>query len=76
MEKVAKEMVEKGITKEDNGAVLIDFAEVVPGKEGKGLEKAVLRYVQLTLTWSHLNDGGGLGLPWYVILVLNDSVYA
>ncbi|KAI1134619.1 arginyl-tRNA synthetase [Hypoxylon sp. FL0543] len=43
MEKVAKEMAEKGITKEDQGAVLVDFTELLPGKEGKRLGKAVLR---------------------------------
>ncbi|KAI1076901.1 arginyl-tRNA synthetase [Whalleya microplaca] len=43
MAKVAKEMAEKGITREDNGAVIIDFTELLPGKEGKRLGKAVLR---------------------------------
>ncbi|KAI2607745.1 arginyl-tRNA synthetase [Hypoxylon fragiforme] len=43
MEKVAKEMAEKGITKEDQGAVLVDFTELIPGKEGKRLGKTVIR---------------------------------
>ncbi|OTA56637.1 arginyl-tRNA synthetase [Hypoxylon sp. EC38] len=43
MEKVAKEMAEKGISKEDQGAVLVDFTELLPGKEGKRLGKAVIR---------------------------------
>ncbi|KAI1758628.1 arginyl-tRNA synthetase [Hypoxylon sp. FL1150] len=43
MEKVAKEMTEKGITKEDQGAVLVDFTELIPGKEGKRLGKTVIR---------------------------------
>jgi len=43
MEKRAKEMAEKGISKEDKGAVLVDFSDHVPGKEGKRLEKAVVR---------------------------------
>ncbi|KAJ9141800.1 Arginine--tRNA ligase, cytoplasmic [Pleurostoma richardsiae] len=43
MEKVGKEMAEKGIVKEDKGALLVDFAALVPGKEGKRLEKAVVR---------------------------------
>ncbi|OTA98133.1 hypothetical protein M426DRAFT_70372 [Hypoxylon sp. CI-4A] len=43
MEKVAKEMAEKGVSKEDQGAVLVDFTELLPGKEGKRLGKAVIR---------------------------------
>ncbi|KAI2617938.1 arginyl-tRNA synthetase [Hypomontagnella submonticulosa] len=43
MEKVAKEMAEKGITREDQGATIIDFTELLPGKEGKRLGKAVIR---------------------------------
>ncbi|OTB10250.1 hypothetical protein K445DRAFT_323109 [Daldinia sp. EC12] len=43
MEKVAKEMAEKGITREDQGAVLVDFTELIPGKEGKRLGRAVVR---------------------------------
>lgn len=43
MEKVAKEMAEKGISKEDQGAVLVDFTELIPGKEGKRLGKTVIR---------------------------------
>ncbi|KAI1204192.1 arginyl-tRNA synthetase [Annulohypoxylon truncatum] len=43
MEKVAKEMAEKGVTREDQGAVLVDFTQLLPGKEGKRLGKAVIR---------------------------------
>ena len=43
MEQAAKEMAERGISCEDKGAILIDFAKHVPGKEGKQLEKAVIR---------------------------------
>ncbi|KAL7622640.1 arginyl-tRNA synthetase [Parahypoxylon ruwenzoriense] len=43
MERVAKEMAEKGITREDQGAVLVDFTELIPGKEGKRLGKTVIR---------------------------------
>ncbi|KAH7326735.1 arginyl-tRNA synthetase [Stachybotrys elegans] len=43
MDKVAKQMTEKGITHEDAGAVLVDFTEKVPGKEGKRLGKTVIR---------------------------------
>ncbi|KAK3358177.1 hypothetical protein B0T25DRAFT_590149 [Lasiosphaeria hispida] len=43
MEKVAKEMEDKGISKEDKGAMLVDFSELVPGKEGKRLEKPLVR---------------------------------
>lgn len=45
MATIAEEMAAKGITKEDNGAVLVDFTELLPGKEGKRLGKAVVRYV-------------------------------
>ncbi|KAK5659779.1 hypothetical protein OQA88_990 [Cercophora sp. LCS_1] len=43
MEKVGKEMEEKGICKEDKGAMLVDFQALVPGKEGKRLEKPLVR---------------------------------
>ncbi|KAK0386500.1 hypothetical protein NLU13_6335 [Sarocladium strictum] len=43
MAKTAKLMEEKKISKEDNGSVLVDFQELVPGKEGKRLGKTVVR---------------------------------
>lgn len=43
MEKIGKEMEEKGICKEDKGAMLVDFSALVPGKEGKRLEKPIVR---------------------------------
>ncbi|KAL2130752.1 hypothetical protein VTI74DRAFT_5990 [Chaetomium olivicolor] len=43
MEKVGREMEEKGICKEDKGAMIVDFQELVPGKEGKRLEKPIVR---------------------------------
>jgi arginyl-tRNA synthetase len=43
MERIGKEMEEKGICKEDKGAMIIDFSELVPGKEGKRLEKPIVR---------------------------------
>ncbi len=43
MEKVTKEMVEKGILKADQGALFIVLSELVPGPERKRLEKAVVR---------------------------------
>jgi len=43
MEKVGREMQEKGICKEDKGAMIVDFQELVPGKEGKRLEKPIVR---------------------------------
>jgi arginyl-tRNA synthetase len=43
MEKVGKEMQDKGICKEDKGAMIVDFQELVPGKEGKRLEKPIVR---------------------------------
>lgn len=47
MAKVAESMAEKGVSKEDGGAVLVDFESLIPGKEGKRLGKAVVRYVLL-----------------------------
>lgn len=44
MAKSASVLTERNITEDDNGAVLIDFTKQVPGKEGKQLGKAVLRY--------------------------------
>jgi arginyl-tRNA synthetase len=43
MENVGKEMEQKGICREDNGAQIVDFQELVPGKEGKRLEKPIVR---------------------------------
>lgn len=43
MGQVLKEMEAKGICKEDNGALIVNFQELVPGKEGKRLEKPLVR---------------------------------
>jgi arginyl-tRNA synthetase len=43
MATVGQEMAEKGLTREDNGAILVDFTELCPGKEGKRLGKALVR---------------------------------
>ncbi|KAJ4290042.1 arginyl-tRNA synthetase [Collariella sp. IMI 366227] len=43
MEAVGKQMEEKGICKEDKGAMIVDFQELVPGKEGKRLERPIVR---------------------------------
>jgi len=43
MEAVGKEMEEKGICKENDGAMIVNFQELVPGKEGKRLEKPLVR---------------------------------
>lgn len=43
MAEVAKEMESKKISTNSDGAVLVNFEELVPGKEGKRLGKAVVR---------------------------------
>ncbi|KAK3940227.1 arginine--tRNA ligase [Diplogelasinospora grovesii] len=43
MDRIGKIMEEKGICKEDKGAMIVDFQELVPGKEGKRLEKPIVR---------------------------------
>ncbi|EFY89412.1 arginyl-tRNA synthetase [Metarhizium acridum CQMa 102] len=43
MSKIADEMKEKNISREDKGAVLVDFTQLLPGKEGKRLGTTVLR---------------------------------
>jgi arginyl-tRNA synthetase len=43
MEKIAKEMAEKKISTESEGAMIVNFAELIPGKEGKKLEKPIVR---------------------------------
>jgi arginyl-tRNA synthetase len=43
MQAAAEKMAAMGLTEEDNGALLIDFAKHVSGKEGKSLGKAILR---------------------------------
>ncbi|PTB64091.1 arginyl-tRNA synthetase [Trichoderma citrinoviride] len=43
MAKLAVEMEEKKISRVDNGAVLVDFTQLLPGKEGKRLGVAVIR---------------------------------
>lgn len=50
MAKIAVEMEEKNISRVDNGAVLVDFTKLLPGKEGKRLGVTVIRYVLLPLT--------------------------
>ena len=46
MAKTATLMEEKKISKEDKGSLLVDFEELVSGKEGKRLGKTVIRYVR------------------------------
>lgn len=43
MENSAKVLLEKGVSEDSDGAVLIDFSKHVAGKPGKSLEKAVIR---------------------------------
>ncbi|GAO14739.1 hypothetical protein UVI_02028490 [Ustilaginoidea virens] len=43
MAKIADEMQQKKISREDQGAVLVDFTQLLPGKEGKRLGTTVLR---------------------------------
>lgn len=43
MAKTAQMMAEKNVSKEDKGSVLVDFEELIPGKEGKRLGKTVVR---------------------------------
>ncbi|EAQ91733.1 arginyl-tRNA synthetase [Chaetomium globosum CBS 148.51] len=43
MEKIGQEMQNKGISKEDKGAMIVDFQALVPGKEGKRLEKPIVK---------------------------------
>lgn len=43
MEQTARAMEARGITKEDKGAVIVPFNELIPGKEGKKLERPVVR---------------------------------
>jgi arginyl-tRNA synthetase len=43
MEQVAKEMAEKKISTESEGAMIVNFAELIPGKEGKRLERPIVR---------------------------------
>lgn len=55
MEKTAKIMEERKISHEDQGAVLIDFTTLVPGKEGKRLGKTVLRYASQAFNFINAN---------------------
>jgi arginyl-tRNA synthetase len=43
MAKIDKEMADKKISTEDQGAMIVNFAELVPGKEGKRLERPIVR---------------------------------
>ncbi|PON21017.1 arginyl-tRNA synthetase [Trichoderma gamsii] len=43
MAKIAVEMEEKNISRVDNGATLVDFTKLLPGKEGKRLGVTVIR---------------------------------
>ncbi|OAQ91500.1 arginyl-tRNA synthetase [Purpureocillium lilacinum] len=43
MAKMAEQLKAKGVTREDNGAVLVDFTQLLPGKEGKQLGVTLVR---------------------------------
>lgn len=43
MEGAAKKMEEMGISTESEGARVVDFASLIPGKEGKRLERPIIR---------------------------------
>ncbi|KAJ6445556.1 Diacylglycerol O-acyltransferase 2A [Purpureocillium lavendulum] len=43
MAKMAETLKAKGVTREDNGAVLVDFTQLLPGKEGKQLGITLVR---------------------------------
>jgi arginyl-tRNA synthetase len=43
MANAAKMMQDKGIAKESEGALIVDFSELIPGKAGKSLEKPIIR---------------------------------
>lgn len=43
MEAAAQKMEEKGISSESDGARIVDFAALIPGKEGKRLERPIIR---------------------------------
>lgn len=43
MERTAKQMAEKKISTESEGAMIVNFAELIPGKEGKRLERPIVR---------------------------------
>ncbi|KAG5982398.1 hypothetical protein E4U55_001937 [Claviceps digitariae] len=43
MAKIAEEMKAKKVSREDNGATLVDFTQLLPGKAGKRLGTTVLR---------------------------------
>ena len=46
MAKMAEQLKAKGVTREDNGAVLVDFKQLLPGKEGKQLGVTLVRCVR------------------------------
>ncbi|KAG8166007.1 hypothetical protein KVR01_004559 [Diaporthe batatas] len=43
MEEAAKRLEEMGISTESDGAKIVDFASLIPGKEGKRLERPIIR---------------------------------
>ncbi|AEO68632.1 uncharacterized protein THITE_2118216 [Thermothielavioides terrestris NRRL 8126] len=43
MHRIVEQMEAKGICREDKGALIVDFQALVPGKEGKRLEKPIVR---------------------------------
>ncbi|KAH8783368.1 arginyl-tRNA synthetase [Diaporthe sp. PMI_573] len=43
MEEAAKRLEEMGISTESDGAKIVDFAKLIPGKEGKRLERPIIR---------------------------------
>lgn len=43
MDEMAKQMADKGISEESEGAVIVDFSKHVEGKAGKSLEKPIIK---------------------------------
>lgn len=43
MEATEKQMFESSLIEDSEGAKIVDFTKHVPGKEGKGLNKALIR---------------------------------
>lgn len=44
MEEISQMLADKGISSKDDGAVIVDFTKLLPGKEGKRLGKCLIKY--------------------------------
>ena len=67
MEEVVQMLAEKGISSGDQGAVIVDFTKLLPGKEGKRLGVCLVKYVNTSFLTVQVNFGIGRKMELHFI---------